>query len=152
MIKKNVLKQISLSKIEEFATEQGVIFPEDYEKFLYEYNGGFPVLQKFQTMDKKENSSCEIFFGIDDDLTIYKHLTLNEVWQSNIKMDMPEEIYPIGQDGGGNQICICLKGENYGKVYFYDHEWWNEDDEGNITWENLYLIANSFTEFLEKLH
>ncbi|MEZ4903851.1 MAG: SMI1/KNR4 family protein [Spirosomataceae bacterium] len=53
---------------------------------------------------------------------------------------------------GGNYVCICLKGENYGKIYFYDHEVENENEDGTLNWDNLYLIANSFTEFLEKLH
>jgi hypothetical protein len=150
---KMIFQQIPLASIEHFFDEQRVSVPVDYEKFLYEYNGGFPKPNVFITENKKESSACEVLFGIDDGVTQYKHLTLNENWNDLTKLEsMPKEIYPIGQDGGGNQVCICLEGENYGKIYFYDHEWWNEDNEGNITWENLYLIANSFTEFLEKLH
>jgi hypothetical protein len=148
-----IFQQISLTSIINFFSEHKVTVPNDYEKFLFEKNGGFPKPNVFITIDQKESSACEVLFGLDDGITKYKHLTLNDKWVDLTKLQsMPKEIYPIGQDGSGNQICLCLEGENYGKVYFYDHEWWNEDDEGNVSWENLYLIANNFTEFIEKLH
>lgn len=65
---------------------------------------------------------------------------------------MPTGILPIGHDPGGNYICIALTDENYGQIYFYDHEEPNEDSNGNVNWNNLYLVAKSFSEFLNKLH
>lgn len=38
-----------------------------------------------------------------------------------------------------------------GKVYFWDHEGEEMDDDSPPTWDNVYLIANSFTEFLDNL-
>lgn len=125
--------------------------PSDYKLFLLNENGGMPVKKTFNLNNTEEN--CEIFFGVDDGFTPYKHLTVQEQWTDLVKLSyLPDEIYPIGRDAGGNYTCICLKGEHYGKIYFYDHEIDNENEDGTLNWNNLYLIANNFTEFLEKLH
>lgn len=153
MLVNTIFRKVSLASIEAFANGFEVIFPEDYAKFILKYNGGFPKPNKFYSIDQSQNSACEVLFGIDDGMTEYKHLTLNESWKDIIKLlYLPKEIFPIGQDGFGNQICICLKGIGYGNVVFYDHEGWNENDEERAKLTDLFLIANSFTEFLEKLY
>ena len=63
---------------------------------------------------------------------------------------MPEELVPIAHDPGGNQICIAVAGPKTGAVYFWDHEEEADDDE-TPGYDNVYLIANSFNEFLNSL-
>lgn len=74
---------------------------------------------------------------------------------------MPDYFLPFADDGLGNQLCLALDETHYQKVYWWDHEleWDAEDYEeetGEIMpeaakFQNVYLIANSLTEFFEKL-
>jgi hypothetical protein len=90
-----------------------------------------------------------LFFGINLEKTRFNILGVIEEGFS----EFPSGVIPIGEDPGGNYICLNLnEGIDYGKVYFYDHEVENEDDEGNITWDNMYLVADSFKAFIELLH
>lgn len=143
--------EIKFEDIQKIEKDFQIILPLDYKHFLLEKNGGLPKKNTFNLNNYEEK--CEIFFSIDDGITTYKHLTLEEQWTDLVKLSyLPDDLYPMGRDGGGNYICISLKGENYGKIYFYDHEVDNENDDGSLNRENLYLIANNFIEFLEKLH
>ena len=74
---------------------------------------------------------------------------------------MPEGFLPFADDGLGNQLCLCVHAANYQKVYWWDHELeWDAEDYEEETgtampvaakYQNVYLVANSFTEFFEKL-
>jgi hypothetical protein len=62
--------------------------------------------------------------------------------------EVPVGILPIGDDPGGNLICMCINRENYGKIYFCDHEL--EDPEtGFIIMSD---IAKSFSAFIASCH
>ena len=149
---KTVFKNINTLDIINFQEAFEITLPEDYKSFLLESNGGFPSFNRFVFYETFEQGSCEILFSLDDNSTSYKHLTLEANFRDLAKiMSMPDEIFPIGQDGGGNYVCICLKGPHYGRIYFWDHEKENEDEEGNITWNNLTLIAKNFTIFFNTL-
>ena len=68
---------------------------------------------------------------------------------------------PIADDGGGHQICVGIKGKECGKVYYWDHhnEWDEQDyleDYGepmpsDVKFQNVYLIAESFEDFIRRL-
>jgi hypothetical protein len=63
---------------------------------------------------------------------------------------VPAGFLPLAVDPGGNLICLVISGTNTGKVYFWDHE--EEVEEGQQPgYSNVYLIANSFNEFLNSL-
>jgi SMI1/KNR4 family protein SUKH-1 len=73
---------------------------------------------------------------------------------------MPEGFLPIGDDGGGDQICLMVLGEKRGKLFYWDHnhEWDEEDyvEDGlpvppDLKWQNVTLIADSFEDFLARL-
>lgn len=75
---------------------------------------------------------------------------------------MPETVFPIGEDIFGNQFCLGFAGDEYNKVYFWDHEgeWTAWDEHGDVDYgepvlpnlyEGLYLVANSFEEFIDRL-
>lgn len=64
---------------------------------------------------------------------------------------LPKELLAIAYASGNDQICICIDGPNYGKIYFWDI--YNQAPENQEPWwENVYLIANSFTEFINGLY
>lgn len=75
---------------------------------------------------------------------------------------IPETMIPIADDGGAGEICLGVKGEDRGKVFYWDmrgepldEETYREDygepmpPEAKRT--NVYLVANSFEEFLDQL-
>ena len=74
---------------------------------------------------------------------------------------MPEGFLPFADDGLGNQLCLGLNTEHVPKVYWWDHEleWDAEDYEAETgtpmpveaKYQNVYLVANSLTEFFERL-
>jgi hypothetical protein len=64
---------------------------------------------------------------------------------------MPDELIPIANASCGDKICMSVIGDNYGKVYFWDHE--QEAYEGEEPdYSNVHLIANSFTDFINSLY
>ena len=55
---------------------------------------------------------------------------------------------PIADDPWGNVICISLHEEDYGTVYFANHEF--EDTETGYLFTSK--ISSSFTEFINQLY
>jgi hypothetical protein len=94
-----------------------------------------------------ESESLAWFYSISNDynLGLSKNIML-------FIHRIPKELIPIGCDGCGNQICLGVAGERYNKVYFWDHEEEMDGEETEPWYDNIYLIANSFEEFINKLH
>ena len=63
---------------------------------------------------------------------------------------IPHNYLSIADDPFGNQICLAIKGENYGKVFFWDHEFEKDEGEPPDT-SNMSFIADNFDEFLSTL-
>ena len=60
---------------------------------------------------------------------------------------IPSTLLPIGEDAGGNQICLGIRGDILGKVYFWYHGGETIPGEPMAT-NNTFLVANSFEEFV----
>jgi hypothetical protein len=111
-------------------------FPEFYRDFLLEQNGGVPVNGIFHYGDG--GSSGVVFFGVNTGEN-YSDLKWNyEVYKDRI----PKGFFPIGNDPGGNLICIDFEGDQ--GVYFGDHE----REEQPLSRSNIFKVAESFEEFL----
>ncbi|MFL1391035.1 SMI1/KNR4 family protein [Pseudomonas tritici] len=123
----------------------GVTLPREYYLFLSRNGGGYPEPDSFRFMGNEDGSSVQRFYGLNrsDTYDFVRNLNL-------YKKRIPEGFIAIACDPGGNQICLCIKGENRGKVYFWDHELENcdetEPDDSNMT-----LVSNSFSDFLDGL-
>lgn len=129
------------------AVAQGLVIklPKSYKKFLVEVNGGIPKNSGFRFKDDSNGSLLSGFYGIVPD-RYYNLLFYCGVYSSRV----PSNTLPIAGDQLGNIILLSVKGQDYGKVYFWDHE--READEGETPdYSNLSLVADSFEEFLEKL-
>jgi hypothetical protein len=59
------------------------------------------------------------------------------------------EMVPIGNDVGGNRLCISIAGDSVGHVFFWDHEIGKEGPEDR--YEPVFFVARSFNEFLDLL-
>ena len=75
---------------------------------------------------------------------------------------MPDSIIPIGDDGGAGQICMGIHGVHAGKIYYWDQQNEALDEEeyleeydharpSEALFQNVYLVAESFENFLHQL-
>jgi len=121
----------------------GVKFPEDYKQVAMRYQGMTPspdvidigagntVVSELLTLSESE----------DEDLRIYSMSDTYEL----IKDHVPQGIYPFAGTGAGDFICFDYRSNpDAPKVVFYFTEEAGE--------QAIHLVANSFTEFLSKLH
>jgi SMI1-KNR4 cell-wall len=144
-------RQTSLERIQQVEREIGQNFSSDYTDFLlyfgvigFENYVDFPVLEP---CSKGEIMSVSCFFGILPGES-YDLVVEYETYRDQIPIDA----FPIANDACGNVICI----QNYGnieKVYFWDHEDYSaHDPEKSSGYSNVYLLANSFDEFINSLY
>jgi hypothetical protein len=132
----------------------GGLLPSDYRQFLEQF--GAPVM--FGTgsiFEGREKTPWARDDRTDTLLVLYGLSGGEDSIKSNIKTydtRMPAGFIPVGSSPAGNQICLYVHtGSRRGRVYYWDHE--NEveisGDEGDYA--NIYLIANSFAEFMDRL-
>jgi SMI1 / KNR4 family (SUKH-1) len=143
----------SVQDIEKFETIINTKLPEDYKSFLLKYNGGRPIKEDcFKYVETINGKTRVTGSGIEWFMALYGGKFNNILKEYNLlKGRIPYEMIPIANGFCGNAICLCIRGANYGKVYYWDHE--NENPEDDNPWyENVYLIANSFTDFINSLH
>ncbi|MFD0991062.1 SMI1/KNR4 family protein [Mariniflexile jejuense] len=148
IIKPNEFGKISSKAILEFEKQIGFSLPKNYSDFLKANNGGQPKLDTITVNIEKENQlwSLKYFFGLHN----------KEYWASmfstlkSLKNRIPTEFLPIANDGGGNFYIINLSKENFGKIYFWNHN--NEsENSGNKFYGNIIPLFDSFLELTESL-
>lgn len=139
---------LNSDRLKEFEHKFEMTLPNDYRDFLLTYNGGYPEPDGFWIQGMDGNGSLvDRFLGIHggehDNLLGYL-----EIYKERI----PPNFLPIAHDPGGNLICMSVEGEDKGKIYFWDHEEEADPDQGETAgYQNVYLIADSFTDFFENL-
>ncbi|MEV4416516.1 SMI1/KNR4 family protein [Catellatospora sp. NPDC049609] len=112
--------------------------PADYRAYLLNQDGGRPI-----TNDK----AVKEIFGIREDAPDWANM-----WD---KLDIfhgryPAWLLPVAQDEYGNLFALSLREQDFGSVWFWDHE--EEADEGEPPSEdNIEKWADSWTEFLASL-
>jgi hypothetical protein len=136
----------SRQEIDSFEQRMSIKLPLEYRNWLLKYNGGSPRPRVFRAGSGPEQwTSCVAWF-----YAIYEGRLSNlerEITTFKIKETrIPKDLIPIADDPGGNQICLGYEGPNLGKVFFWDHE-----RECDGSYDNCYLIANSFNEFIASL-
>lgn len=66
----------------------------------------------------------------------------------NLSGRVPANLIPIACDGSGDLICLALFGPDTGQVVFWDYL----DERDEPTYENVYRVADSFSEFIASIH
>ncbi len=148
----NIGQHISKEEILEYQNNNNIILPKDYESFILKNNGGrlikvntFPMAESIIEKYAFEGIDCFLSFN---EKTYYKSI---DSYLKTYISRLPNDLFPIGYGPCGDLICLCIHGKNYGKVYFWDHE--REAEEGREpTYDNVYLVANSFTDFINSLY
>lgn len=132
--------KIEASAIENLERELAYSFPDDYKRFLLGFNGGTPETNSFDVPATKTGSGVRIFYGVlgagkDEDLVHEQRL---------LKDRLPVGIIAIAEAVGGNRVCLSLRAEDRGTVFFWDHELESEEDLAAA----LAKLASSFDAFL----
>lgn len=138
---------ISEKDIIKFERKFKVKLPEDYKGFLLQHNGGNPNSSLFVNKKRKRLSplrikkETECSFGVMyslDEVKLGKNVSIEIE-------DLPKNIFTIGYTPGNDYICISLSGEDKYCIYYA------YNGEPNDNYENMYHLADSFTEFLNCL-
>lgn len=143
----NPVNNIQIATLKE---KTSLKLPKEYERFLQLNNGGyvdgFFVTPKFIEIDPEsgkaysQSSNVERFYSVDEILEEYEANQEDPAWDENY--------LPIAYDSSGNVFLLCLfEDENYGKVYFANHELLNPVTDFFVTTN----IADSFDAFVDSL-
>lgn len=147
----------------------GESLPAEYRKFMKEYGAAeFGELVEFHLL-----KSFPLFVPRNGASPTYEKGPFSHFYGSSggnqglakridaYRGRVPDAVIPIGDDGGGNQICIGIKCNDKGKVYYWDHNHeWDEEDyleetgepmPAEVKFQNLYLAADSFEDFIRRL-
>jgi cell wall assembly regulator SMI1 len=134
-------RPVTLHEIETLEQEWGVTFPDDYKRAVMDYQGMTPVPFVID-IGSSDNVICELLtVSVDEQ---QPSSALSHVYRL-IKHLVPAGIYPFAATGTGDYICFDYRASaGAPKVVFYFTDALGE--------EALYPVADSFTDFLSKLH
>ena len=134
-------------RFDAFCAENNFIFPEDYVKYLHINNDGELELN---CVDLLENASSIRYFYGTSNKEYCDLICTYEVYKDRI----PSNCVPIATDDFGNQFCISLRTNTYGKIYFWDHETMDVEDDEKISLkiDDMICVANSFEELCAKIN
>lgn len=143
---------LTIDQIVDIEKLVGLNFPSQYKEHLLKYNGGQPTpnVFSFEENGKLTDSYVDWFLAIYDGEydNLRNYIGIFKIEEKRL----PVHLLPIAHDPGGNLICMSCSKNDYGFIYFWDHE--NEVDyriSDDADYSNLYLIANGFNEFIEGL-
>ncbi len=134
---------LSDADITSFEQAIGKTLPSDYREFLLQFNGGSNPRYSVFKIDDKRGSIAKCLYslkpgGVPEPMGLMKSFYNPYI----------DPIYlEIGSDLGGNGICLCTTKEEFGAIYWHDHEAPEEEDG----YESVVFVARSFTDFLHSL-
>jgi hypothetical protein len=131
----------------------GTRLPEEYRAFLVSCNGGYVGGALWFTGPTPTGEDAEA--GIHHVGGFREESYFSLAWHLECYEDrIPHDLLWIMDDPFGNAICLGLRGEHHGQIFFWDHE--NEPDE---EWDgsvenagNIQLLALSFAAFVKGVH
>lgn len=136
-------EKITLNNITVCEEKMNIKFPRDYKEFLIEYNGGNVKPNIFKVSDSQGESAVNMFYGID---VSDQYDDLLSVFDS-LDGEIPDDFISIGDDSAGNQICLGVRNIYSEKVYIWIHDMEVDEDM-----DNMFILADSFNEFIGKLY
>ncbi|MFP7493403.1 SMI1/KNR4 family protein [Terribacillus saccharophilus] len=149
---------VTKKEVENVEETLGVKFPLDYIEVAMNFNGAHVSPELFRVEGKNKVFGTLLTYDNEDD----EHIV--EVF-NDYKDTLPEKIVPFAFDPAGNLICFDYKEhEENPIVVFWEHENAGEkemlmEDEGltkeqaeERARENVFYVAATFSEFLDKLH
>ena len=162
---------VSKAQIDEIEQQIGYPLPSDYREFLSDYSGlrfpytFFPISEN---VDGEEQGEISGFYSSTEEYPLSKFYLdrrddyeepdpeeefdwrpglrkIREIEGERVTEEgWPKELLPIGYSSQLDEICIAISGLRLGAVFL----WRANPIEGE---QNLYLVANSFNEFMNSL-
>lgn len=104
--------EITITDIAAFEKSSKLVLPEDYKKFLRQYNGGRPTSKFFNIEGFARNPYGQIqdFFGNGDSVKSCDLLWSRRTFRSRV----PRELLPIACEDGDSLICSNVAGDDLG--------------------------------------
>lgn len=138
--------------IAELERKIGSVLPEDYRRFVEQYDGGFPEPPRFPITWSGQPWARRFPY---DDVSIFFGPSRPSpsnllVEQERYRDRVPRDTLPIGMDPGGSLLLLGISGQRRGQVLFWASDY--EVDEGDEPDDrNVGFVAPSFTAFLDAL-
>ncbi|MCG7336901.1 SMI1/KNR4 family protein [Sporosarcina sp. ACRSM] len=141
----------SEQEIQELEVEMGVTLPSEYKNFLQRFGTldfddqeiiFYPAKHLVTHVDIEARTFVN-FYGLEnDDYDV-------RVLKARYEGRLPDEVIPIAECPGGDQLCIGVKKETIGKIYHWDHhqETMHASSEKEL-WQALVLLHNNFKDFI----
>jgi hypothetical protein len=145
--------KLTRQAIDDAAKKLKLPFPEEYAAFLLARNGGsidwmayfsFPI----EGCKRDTHGLLSVLYGIgpkqagNDLANQYK----------TFRRRIPAGLLPVGNDLGGNLLCLACAGAKIGQVFFWEQAFEANTDEGDkVSWKNVFPVAASFNKFLLSL-
>lgn len=105
----NPFGECTLTDIMDFERKFSIVIPETYKNYLCQFNGAKPI-----------NNICTIN-NEEGDTTLHHMYGLHN--NENYRIDVKRNLLIFADDTFGNHFAINLNQvENYGHIYFIDHE------------------------------
>ncbi|MGQ2910780.1 SMI1/KNR4 family protein [Aeromicrobium sp.] len=125
----------------------GQDLPADYRDWMLERNGGV-LSESAHLPGDVSGVSVRAFLTVDDSAGRggYDFADFLRSYEGRY----PEGFLPVAVDASSNLILLDTGYEQPGSVWFWDHEGEADEDEPPRT-DNIVKIADTFTEFLDRL-
>ncbi|QXE02894.1 SMI1/KNR4 family protein [Terribacillus sp. DMT04] len=149
---------VSKDYVIEVGKKIGYILPNDYVECAVQNNGSAVIPYNFDVDGITRVFGTLLSYNNDSSENIVKVY-------DNYVSSLPKDLVPFAFDPAGNLICFDYKNhENNPIVVFWEHEnaaekemlleeeGLTEDQAEESARENVYYVAATFTEFLDKLH
>ncbi|MCA9816924.1 MAG: SMI1/KNR4 family protein [Candidatus Obscuribacterales bacterium] len=147
----------------EIEDTRGFALPPDFKSFIkkYGWSGFFPraYVKPIDPIPPQVTDEDVLgfvcFYGAEIDRGGLLSMTRAKFTES-----MPSTVIPFAESDGSSQYLIGLGGDDLNKVYFWNFEEWPDpddyEDQGleipeGWQYENMILVAESFTDFLNRL-
>ena len=132
---------ISMEELMQFEDSHNILLPDEYIKFLLNFNGGLFCNWPACVGDPNVSTlGIDMLFGIN---VPYKYADLHhELFLFRIEIDDEYPILPIGRDPFGNLFCLKCTEKAKSEVYLYDHESGAIED----------IISQSFSSFINNIY
>jgi hypothetical protein len=138
----NPFGTLPLDRLADFENKTGIELPAEYKNFLLCHNGGQPIPSFFWIEPNEDGSSVYQFYGLHSGSNPF---SIDALIPQN-KYGLPGSLLPIGDDGVGNYICVGISNDNFGVIFFLDHDTHPFNYPNSMV--GVTILANSFDEFL----
>lgn len=136
-----------IREVEKVEETIGLTLPNEYKEFLHKFgtlnfNDNEVGFYPSNTVDE-EPLTIVNFYGLNKDNFDLK-LIINRYTDR-----IPDDLIPIAECPGGDQLCVGINNKAFGKIYYWDHN--KEKLQVNTIeemWEPVTLIYNSFFDLI----